>query len=357
MLVSTIPIICSLFHLLLVFCAFILYGIFLSIVHSKWMVRLSVNYTIGFYLMSYILVNAQSVGIIAWELDPSHIRLAPEPRHLPLRIIAMPLLRRSDRILLAHRSVQHAPRLAISERIKRLHRPKPLEQSARLFHKPRRKHRRASLIQPVKKLLARRVQPDPQQPEPRQRIAPDILIGKNLRHRLPRRNAHFNCPNQLCLVICMNALSRRRIQSSQHAVQPFAPMPLRAPPQPRPQIFAPRRSGKQSLGQRAQIQSRPAGHNRHVPACRNLTQRHPRLSAVLARSKRLIRVRYIDQMMRHARLLFFGRFGGAQFHAAIHGHGVAAHNLAAKALRKNQRKRRLPAPRRPQQDHDQGLTL
>lgn len=60
MLVSTIPVICSLFHLLLVFCAFILYGIFLSIVHSKWMVLLSVNYTIGFYLMSYILVNAQS---------------------------------------------------------------------------------------------------------------------------------------------------------------------------------------------------------------------------------------------------------------------------------------------------------
>ena len=54
---------------------------------------------------------------------PSHIRLAPEPRHLPLSVIAMSLLRRSDRILLADCSVQHAPRLAIPQRIQRLHRP------------------------------------------------------------------------------------------------------------------------------------------------------------------------------------------------------------------------------------------
>src|ERR1700722_4167674 len=58
-------------------------------------------------------------------------------------------------------------------------------------------------------------------------------------------------------------------------------------------------------------------------------------------------------MMRHARTLLVCGLGRTQLHPAIDGHRVATHNLAAKSLRQFERKRRLSAPRRPQQNHEQ----
>ena len=128
---------------------------------------------------------------------------------------------------------------------------------------------------------------------------------------------------------------------------------LRFGPEPCPQRLLPPRPRKQPFRQRPQIKPRSARHDRHLPTPRNLAEGRPRPPAVITRGKRLIRFRHIDQMMRHARPLFFGGLRRAQFHAAIHGHRIAAHDLAAKPLRQPKRKRRLPAPRRPQQNHDQ----
>jgi hypothetical protein len=56
------------------------------------------------------------------------------------------------------------------------------------------------------------------------------------------------------------------------------------------------------------------------------------LTAVLARSKELVWVSYIDKVMPQPRTFFRGGFGGAQVHAAINGHRIATDNLAAEAL-------------------------
>ena len=155
----------------------------------------------------------------------------------------------------------------------------------------------------------------------------------------------------------MNPLGRRRINSRQHPMQPCNPMLLHTPPQPRPQILLPRRPREQPLRQRPQIEPSPSSHNRQFASPRNLPQRSTRLPTIFTGREHLVRINHIDQMMHHSRPFFGRRFRRPQIHPAIHRHRIAADNLAAKALRQRQRQRRLPAPRRPQQQNNERIGL
>ena len=101
-------------------------------------------------------------------------------------------------------------RLAVAQRVQRLHRPITRQQPTRLLNQARGKHRRATLVQPVIEGLPRRIQPDAQQSKPGQRIA-----SHHFRHRLSRRQAHLDRANQLGRVVRVNPLCRRRIQPLQ----------------------------------------------------------------------------------------------------------------------------------------------
>jgi hypothetical protein len=289
-------------------------------------------------------------SLISKRLKPPHIRFTSKPRQLPLRIVTMPLLRRLDSGLFRQRSRQHTRRLPITQRIQRLHRPISLQQPSRLLNQPSGKHLRAALIQSLIQRRPRRIQPDPQEPKPRQRITPHHFA-----HRFPCRQTHLNRANQLRHIIRMNFRRPRRIKPRQQFVQPGAPALLRPQPQSFTQGLLPRRTRKQPFRQRTQIKSRTACHNRQAPAPGNLLERRARPLAVLARRKSLIRVRHINQVMRQPCTLFQRRLRRPQIHPAIHRHRVATDNLAAEPLTQRQRKRRLPAARRPQQYHNQRI--
>ena len=149
------------------------------------------------------------------------------------------------------------------------------------------------------------------------------------------------------------AASSLRSKRCSHALPCFCASPAAAPADP-PAAPAP-----QTIPPSAHADTAPFRRSQSAARSRAAIsrERRPRPSAVLARGKRLIRLGHIDQMMRHARPLFLRRLRRAQLHAAIHGHRVAAHNLAAKPLRQLERKRRLPAARRPEQNHHERFSL
>lgn len=61
-------------------------------------------------------------------------------------------------------------------------------------------------------------------------------------------------------------------------------------------------------------------------------QAHARVTAVISCGVRLVWRNNVEHVVRNARPLFRGRFGGANFQFAIHGHGVATDDLAVKTL-------------------------
>ena len=65
----------------------------------------------------------------------------------------------------------------------------------------------------------------------------------------------------------------------------------------------------------------------------------------------------IEQVMRDAGSFGSGGLGRPDVELAVHGDGIAIHDLATEALGKRQRKRRLPAGRWAQHDHQQRFRL
>ena len=112
---------------------------------------------------------------------------------------------------------------------------------------------------------------------------------------------------------------------------------------PRPQFLLARRSGKESVGERAQVKPGSAGDDGQLAAPGNIPQRRARLPAVFAGGEGLIRVGNVDKVMRQARPIFGGWLGGPQVHATVDGDRVATHDLAAEALPERKRKRGLAA--------------
>ncbi len=223
-------------------------------------------------------------------------------------------------------AVQDGHRLPVAQRVQRLHRPIALQQPARLLDQPGFEHRRRPPVEPVIEAFARReraprrIQANSQQAEAGERVARQHVVAQHRRERFARCQADFDGANQLGGIVRVDALGGGRIEPPEHPVQPTLPVPLAAPEQTRPQLILPLRPCKQAFGERAQVEPRPAGHNRQPAATGNLPQNFPRLSAVLARGKRLVRVRHVYEVVRQLRPLLFCRFSCTQIHSAIHGH-------------------------------------
>src|ERR1700722_3881624 len=89
-------------------------------------------------------------GIISEPSQPPDLRLAPEPCHLPLSIVAMGLLRGMYGLVLRQFSMQQLPRLAIPERSQGTHRRAMLRnQTLGFFDEPVLKHPRGADIDSV----------------------------------------------------------------------------------------------------------------------------------------------------------------------------------------------------------------
>ena len=170
-----------------------------------------------------------------------------------------------------------------------------------------------------------------------------------------RGQADFDGAHQLGGVVGVNARRRSRVKPLEQPVQPGFSVFCPAAFQALPQLLVPLGRGKKPFGQRAQIKPGSAGHDGKPAPAGNLPERRPRLAAVFASGKGLVRVGHVDEVMRQPCPLFFGRLGCPQVHAAIDGHRVATNDFAAKLFTQRKGKCRLAAARRPQQQHGQRI--
>src|SRR5437660_970156 len=91
-----------------------------------------------------VLLNAR---IVAKASKPLHIRLAPEPRHLPLGIVAVRLLRRLQSLFAREFATQKLPCLLVSQSSQRARRCAVLpQQPLRLLDQPAVEHALRALI-------------------------------------------------------------------------------------------------------------------------------------------------------------------------------------------------------------------
>ncbi len=116
--------------------------------------------------------------------------------------------------------------------------------------------------------------------------------------------------------------------------------------QPGAQDFVPRGAGRQTVQQRAQIESCAACHNRQTSSCRDFVKNPTADPREIAGRKEFVRVRDIDQMMRDAPALFRGQLGGPDVEEAVDLHRVAVHDFAFEFLCQLQGELALPAPGR-----------
>ena len=163
----------------------------------------------------------------------------------------------------------------------------------------------------------------------------------HLRQRLARRKAHLDGADQLGRVVGVNASGRGSVEAREQTMQPRTSTFFCALAQPVAQALLARGPGKQPLGQSAKVESCSAGDDGQFSATGDIAQGCARLPAVFARSERLVRIGYVDQVMRQAGTFFFGWLGCAEVHAAIDGDRVATHDFAAEALTQCKRKPRL----------------
>src|SRR5947209_2526986 len=116
-----------------------------------------------------------------------YVRLAPEPRHLPLGVIAMALLRLRDRFLQGDFLAQVLRSLLVSQRLQRQCRPViALQQSSGFFHQPTFKHLLPPLINALVEGLAARIQSHTKNAESLERVA---SLLPQLGHALARTDA------------------------------------------------------------------------------------------------------------------------------------------------------------------------
>ena len=101
------------------------------------------------------------------------------------------------------------------------------------------------------------------------------------------------------------------------------------------------RQRAQALGQRLEVEHRPAGHDRHPAAGANRRDRREGVVAEPRRGVGLGRVDDVDQVMGDARAGRRVGFRRADVHAPVDLRGVDADDLAADALGQRERERAL----------------
>ena len=89
----------------------------------------------------------------------------------------------------------------------------------------------------------------------------------------------------------------------------------------------------------------------------DLIKHLPRLAGIFAGSDMAGGGDAIEQVMRSTGSFGGGRLGGPKIKLAVHGDGIAIHDLAVEALRKRQRKRGLAAGGGTEHHHQQRFRL
>ena len=157
--------------------------------------------------------------IVAEALQPRNFRLAPEPCHLALGIVAMCLLRglrlparelssprrNLDRLLVSERSQWPRGRAVFFEQ----------NASSLRSARSRTSRARARLMRLVE-CGSIRIESYAQNAESLQRIPP---LLPQFRHLLPRRQANLDRPNQLGDIVGMDFLSGSTVETPQNSVQ------------------------------------------------------------------------------------------------------------------------------------------
>src|ERR1700678_904316 len=122
--------------------------------------------------------------IVPEPAQPVHLRLAPEPGHLALGVIAMSLLRRHNGLLPAILPAKKLRGLLVAERSQGTSiRAIFLNQGLRLFHQPPIEHAPSALVDAFVQRLAIRIESEPQNAEAAQWVA--TLLLPEFRHLLP----------------------------------------------------------------------------------------------------------------------------------------------------------------------------
>ena len=133
-------------------------------------------------------------------------------------------------------------------------------------------------------------------------------------------------------------------------MQPTCAEPLPASLQARSQRLLTRWPGKQPIRQRSQIKPGSTGHNGQLSsACNALSAARACLLYSPAVNGSSGSATSIKWCRTHARSSRVG-FAVPRFHPSIDSHRIAADNFAVEFLRQRQRKRRLPAPCRTEDD-------
>src|SRR4051812_6022939 len=100
--------------------------------------------------------------IIPKTTQPLYFGLSPEPRHLPLGIVAMSLLRGCDRGFLVALTADHLQRLLVSKRVQCGSIAVLLQELFGLLHQPTREHLLCPHIDAIIERLSIGIQTDPQ---------------------------------------------------------------------------------------------------------------------------------------------------------------------------------------------------
>src|SRR5579875_1216931 len=238
-------------------------------------------------------------GIVPEAQEPLDASVPAKPGELAFSVVAVPLLRFSDSLRQRHGPAQNGKRLGIAKRAQRAGVVPILRcDGGGLFEQALREHSGSASVNTVVKRGAGWVQTELQQPEASQGIAAGAPL---LRLRLAAEQRDLKTADELGLVVRVNGGCGLRIEATQDAVQGRGTSPCGVGAEPFAQGFIARRSGRQTVEQRAKVKACAAGHNGQAATAADVAESGPASAGVVACGGRLVRVKQIETMVRNPR--------------------------------------------------------
>ena len=160
-----------------------------------------------------------------------------------------------------------------------------------------------------------------------ERVAP---FGEHGARGAPRRHADFHRANHFGKVIGMDARGSRGVEAAEQAMGESGPARF-AVPQASAEDFIPLRTRREAIHERAQIETRAAGHNGEMTATRDLPKRAAAQACEIARGEQFVGIDDVDQVMGNFAAFGFRKLGGADIEVAENLHGIAVDHFALRS--------------------------
>jgi hypothetical protein len=176
-----------------------------------------------------------------------------------------------------------------------------------------------------------------------------------LGERLASGEADFDGANELGVVVGMDTRGGSGIEAAENAVQPRGTVLLRTMPEAFTEFLRSLRPGEEAVEKSAEVEAGAAGDDGEMLAggdfCESLTSE----AAVIACGTEVVGGQNINEVVRSEGAFGEGGLGGAEFHAAIDGDGIAIDDFAVEALREREGESSLATAGRPEQGDEEWL--